>query len=615
MGAFALVLIWRDAHLPEAMVDAERALGGFANAGWRRIEAEGFRGSCAIDRETNNNPEAGAISPHALIVLFDGRFSLRCRQLLREKFPGVAVASPVDDAALLEHVWRADGAPIADLLHGDFAAAIYDRRLHRLWLLRSHSGARGLYVVQDNQRIAVATRASAALAAAGLPLREHPESIAAFFALRAPSAGAAYFKDVRALLPGVVCQFDAEDMHEAAIALPAASALPEFADDADAREAWLSVLSDAVAESLRNYRQPGVMLSGGLDSSALAAIGHDLRPDLLACSWILPGTPKSNEQLWIDATAAHLHLPTRSIEGDLDWPLARLSQWPVEDDGPPANPYCQLHQHLYRAAAAAGCDALMTGNFGDHLYPQADTGIVSGWKLHGAAWTLARYGTLLRQRGVRGLWQEPGWRTAIRGAGIARWAAPSWMLPDWRFALADRFGSMPPSAGADSAEAIQDAEFGRRFHCMHGIEMLAPYRDARVVEFAAALPAHFQYRPGQAKYLTREAMRTRLPESVRLRPKGGSLVAFFLRGVLEEEQRWVARLLDAADARWPNYISPQSLRVARERMRENLFTEPDLLLIWLCLSYELWWRAHWAGGPAVLASHVNSSSISEAFRD
>ncbi len=471
MGAFALVVDWRDAHLPEAVGRAERALGGFANAGWRRIEAEGLCCSCAVEPEKYNSPKVGAISPHSLIVLFDGRFSLRCRQFLREKFPGAAVASHFDDAALLEHAWHAGGAPIADVLNGDFAAAVYDRQLRRLWLLRSRSGARGLYIALDKQRIAVATRASAALAAARLPLREHPESIAAFFALRAPSAGATYFKDVRALLPGMVCQFDADGMHEAPIALPAARALPKFSDDAHAREAWLSVLSDAVAESLDNYRQPGVMLSGGLDSSALAAIGHDLRPDLLACSWILPGTPKSNEQLWIEATALHLHLPTRSIEGDLDWPLARISQWPVEDDGPPANPYCQLHQHLYRAAAAAGCDALMTGNFGDHLYPQADTGIVSGWKLHGAAWTLARYGSLLRQRGARAVWQEPGWRSAIRGAGIARWSAPSWMLPDWRLALADRFGSMPPTAGADGAEAIQDAEFGRRFHCMHGIEL------------------------------------------------------------------------------------------------------------------------------------------------
>jgi asparagine synthase (glutamine-hydrolysing) len=146
---------------------------------------------------------------------------------------------------------------------------------------------------------------------------------------------------------------------------------------------------------------------------------------------------------------------------------------------------------------------------------------------------------------------------------------------------------------------------------MFGIELLTPYRDPRVVDFAARLPAHYQYRSGQSKFLTREAMRALLPETVRTRPKSGSLAPFFRKGVLHQSASEVARLLDARDARWPQYVAPEAL----QRARKNPLTESDLLLIWLCISYELWWRAHSGSGPAVLASCVNRGGMSEALRD
>jgi hypothetical protein len=47
---------------------------------------------------------------------------------------------------------------------------------------------------------------------------------------------------------------------------------------------------------------------------------------------------------------------------------------------------------------------------------------------------------------------------------------------------------------------------------------------------------------------------------------------------------------------------------------ENPSSEADLLLIWLTLSYELWWRAHSDLGPAVLTSRrldVDAIGISQ----
>lgn len=610
MGAFVLAVDWAGVTISsEPMSRAELALGGFASAGWQRINAQGFSASRAISADVSD----WAIQ-RDLIVAMDGRFSLGCRTRLRAKLAGVAEAASCDDESLAALAWSVSGESAAAQFEGDFALAIFDVKQAQLWLMRSPSGARGLHFVFERDRVLVATRPSAALMVAGRSLREHSDSVAAYFALRAPPSGYGYFEGVTAMLPGATCSFDAHGMRAGQASAVAAKPKLQFADDAEAREAWLASLSAAVSEALSGWRQPGVMLSGGLDSSALAAIGMRSRTTLCAYSWTLPQTPAADEHEWIAATTRHLGLESRLFNGDHDWPLARLAHWPIEDDGPPANPYLWLQQHLYCVAESANCDALISGNFGDHLYPEAGAWMRSGLSDRGISWVLGQELKLLRQQGLSALWREPGWRRLARQDSIAAantWQAPHWLQPKWGAQLLGTLGTDTPGAGADSAEAIQDAELGRRFHAMHNIELLAPYRDPRVVAFAAALPAHYQYRNGQSKSLTREAMRGLLPESVRTRRKGGSLAPFFRIGVLQRSATEVTQLLDAPDARWPNYIMPSALRRARERA----FTESDLLLIWLCVSYELWWRSHWGRGGAVLASRVNRCEVSEAFRE
>jgi asparagine synthase (glutamine-hydrolysing) len=605
LSAFILAVDLRAAQVDAHLDEAERALAGFATVGWRRVSGLGFAGSSSGLDETR---------PYAAerLVFLDGTLSVRCRADLRASLAALLQSESSSDHALVVAAWSSWGAAAAQRLEGDFALAVFDCAPRQLWLMRSSGSARGLYFVVDDHRIFLATRPGAALHLAGRALRESPNSIAAFFALRAPPPGACYFEGVSAVVAGALHSFSPQD-HKVRESIPTKLISPlRFSDDIEAGAAWRATLVQAVTDALAAARQPGVMLSGGLDSSTLAALSKSADADLRAYSWRLPATPSSDECEWIEATCRHLDIDAEFVVGDADLPLARLSQWPVEDDGPPSNPYRWLQQHVFAVAAKRGCDTLITGNFGDHLYPAESAWLRSACADRGWAWSARELLGVLRHRGANALWRDPGWRAMLRGAtGSPSWKAPDWMQSDCIRMLYEVLGRLPPSARADSAEALQDAELGRRFHCLFGIELVAPYRDPRVIDFAAALPAHYQYRHGQSKWLTREIMRGALPEAVRSRPKAGSLAAFFRKGVLDRSAAEVAALLDAADARWPQYVAPEALR----RARENAFTEADLLLIWLCLSYELWWRAHWGSGPAVLASRVNRGDFFEAFRD
>lgn len=587
-----------------ALDRGESALGGFAPRGWQRRDVAGCAGSMA------RGVDGGFAADEHLQIFVDGRLSALSMDLLRARLQaaGIHAGDAASDAEWLLAACRALGAGDLPALHGDIAVAIVDTRTWSIVLLRGDGGGRGLHHARQGARIVIATRAVATLRAAGLALDERAEAIAAWFALRAPAPGDNYFHAVAAVPPGAVMMLDADGLHTRRVVAAMAPSRSRWGSDAEAIAAWRTVLLDAVGSALDAARRPGLMLSGGIDSTLLAVTGRALRADLRAYSWQLPATPAADEAEWIRTTRRALDIEGCLFDGDDDVPLARLRQWPVEDDGPLSNPYRWLQQSLFAAAAGDGCDVLMSGNFGDHLYPDAAAWWPSAIADRGWRWALAQQYRHLRDEGPRAWWRDPAWRGLVRGSRQPGWSAPAWMLPRWQAALRDWLGSEPPTTDARSAEAMQDAEFGRRFPCMHGIDLVMPYRDQRVVEFAAALPAHFQYRAGQAKWLGRELLRGVVPDALRQRPKGGSLAPLFRSGVMVQNAAAVTALLDAPDARWPRYVAPDALHRARSSSRD----EADLLLIWLCVSYELWWRAHWGLGPAVLASSVMQRTDSKA---
>ncbi len=173
---------------------------------------------------------------------------------------------------------------------------------------------------------------------------------------------------------------------------------------------------------------------------------------------------------------------------------------------------------------------------------------------------------------------------------------PQWLAETWQQPLQSAYVSARHPLLAVEAEL--DAELSRRHSTGFGLDLRFPYRDVEVIRFMAALPAHFSARGDTHKWITREAMRDRLPEQVRSRAKAGSLEPFFREAIFADASDVVQQLLRDPGARWPRYVKPERLWAAVAQAG----TESDLLLIWLAVSYELWWRAHAGLGPAVLAS-------------
>lgn len=550
---------------------ARSALTGFAPFGFDtsitahhvlvQARPRGGRGQARIDGD---------------LLVLDGELSADCRARLRRSLAPAPVDG--DDLVLIHGARQCFGERFAEHLQGRFALVLFDAREQTCWLLRDTLGERALHLRVDGARLIVATRASALLAAANLPMVENPASIAAYFALRAPAPGEGFWQGVQTVVAGECLRIHRGGLRSRRHAFTLSSQPLRFASDQEAVAAWRDVLSSACARTLADATQPALLLSGGIDSSALAVSSAALRRDLIACSWRLPDFPSADETAFVAATVAQLELPLIAITGTEDWPLARLDQWSVEDEAPLANPYQWLHQALFAQAAGQGVDVMLSGNFGDHLY--ADTLPNPGWRA-----------------GLRRLLQPmPSMLSGLRRLLRRYPASPDWLLDSWQRPLSAAYRDAPHGLLAPEAEL--DAELGRRLATSFGIDVQFPYRDPEVIRFMAALPALYSRRGETRKWITREMLREQLPESVRQRAKAGSLEAYFRHGVLGLAHAQVETLLRDPDARWPRYVKTDRLYAALAAPT----SESELLLLWLAISYELWWRAHQGSGPAVLAS-------------
>jgi asparagine synthase (glutamine-hydrolysing) len=451
----------------------------------------------------------------------------------------------------------------------------------------------------------LASEESALLRHPAVSSRLDDGSVARFFAARAPAPEATFFTDIKTLPPGHAMTVGSDQVRRWCYRQVTGQA-PCSCSDQEWTEQMREVLKECVCCRLRSTTTPAVLMSGGLDSTSVAALaarhlqetGAERR--LVTISWVFDETERADERQYIETMISHCRLDGQLIRGDDGWPLAQLETWPTNPNLPNQALYRRLTDRAYSAAHQAGVRVMLTGEYGDHLY--------FGW--------LYWLRDLLRAGRIADAWRliriELGdqnlplmlrcidlLRAAARVLGWhgRRPKAPSWLT---RFAL-DLVGpDLDTEIGAlgklrrDQARALLDP-YNAHSVCLEsanasraGIEVRTPYRDRRLVELALAMPAHLLYRRGWHKWIIREAMRGILPEPVRTRWQETSLAALCMRGLVEREQSSVARILDSDDAIWPQYVRADWLRhTLADQLR---ISGVAAVVIWSCICMELWRR-------------------------
>jgi len=179
------------------------------------------------------------------------------------------------DTEVIVHAYEQWGAEAFARFNGQWAVALYDRRKQELVLSRDRHGVRPLYYVEQGGRLYFASEVKALFAAPEVPRALDHVGLGEVFTFWAPLAPRTVFQHVRELEPGHSRVYRADGVIEdRAYWSPSYEPTSRFADVGEAAEAVREALERAVSLRMLRADVPvGSYLSGGLDSSLVAALG------------------------------------------------------------------------------------------------------------------------------------------------------------------------------------------------------------------------------------------------------------------------------------------------------------------------------------------------------
>src|SRR3954449_993651 len=221
-----------------------------------------------IDLETGDQPIAN--EDRSVHVVQNGEIYNHAELRKELEAQGHRMRTDHSDTEVLVHLYEQYGPAFAERLRGTFAVAIWDSRARGLVLARDRFGIKPLYWARLDGGLAFGSELKCLLPAPGFSREIDPDAVEAFLAFNSIPAPLAIYKSARKLPPGhyLVWQerSDTVTVERYARELPASTPRPATPGDV------LEALRDSVRAHLVSDVPVGVLLSGGVDSSALAAL-------------------------------------------------------------------------------------------------------------------------------------------------------------------------------------------------------------------------------------------------------------------------------------------------------------------------------------------------------
>jgi asparagine synthase (glutamine-hydrolysing) len=566
------------------------------------------------------------------LCLLDG-----CLDNARELSAELGVPGFASTEELLAASWRRWGPELLGRLRGDFALLIWDRSRRQGLLARDQLGVRSVFVHGGSESICFASEVRSLLALLPRTPAPDPVSLAHWVALSDRPGSATLFAGVRRLNPGAALLLDEDGVREAPYWAP------RFSDPGDRGEPELSrgirvALDRAVRRRIDPDRPTGVLMSGGLDSAAVAAVAAGAAPgQIYAYAGVFPDHPAVDETTQIAELREALHLPGVTAEvragGLLASAIDAIRAWGV----PPVGWGDFWVQPLLRAAARAGVQTVLGGDGGDELfgartYLLADR-LRAGHPLQAARLSLELPGAGYRppRRDVARMVGE----VALLGAlpyrlhellsrPLAGSDAPRWLRRQARRDLLDSSDPLAwkrlegPRWWAKIAHGLTRGieetgvfEQQRRTAASAGLEARHPLLDLDLVELGLCQPALATF----DRYLNRPVLRAAVaglvPDAVRLRPQKVLFDSLLVDCLAGPDGPAVRRLL-TDQAELGAYVDVRA--AARELLESDRYRREQpfrwMWQVWRLSTAECWLRAQATSGEIALPADLSTSAAS-----
>lgn len=531
---------------------------------------------------------------------------------------------------------------------GMFALAVWDCQARILYLARDRFGEKPLYFGWTGGHFAFASELKAIRTLPGFANPLCRAAIADYLTFNAVPAPRSIYEGIFKLEPGCLLRLAgtlppqppsqpiAAGESFGTVAIVRWWSLADMVEDAatdpidsetDAVDALEAQLRDSVRLQCLSDVPLGAFLSGGVDSSAIAALmqqasapvrtftvafedagfdesahakavarhlgtqHHELLLTSAETRAVIPGLPSMYDEPFADSSQVPTHLVCRAARehvtvalsgdggdelfGGYNRYLWALQVWNTTRRVP----------HAVRRAAA-GMLASASPRTWDVLLRHAAV-VRPGEKIHKLAQALRA------ERSVEDVYRRlvsewDGRPPVLREPGPAQkssWLAPGFRYPEAgvqdprsRMMYLDAVGYLPNDILCKVDRAAMAVS----------LETRAPFLDHRIAALAWRLPMRMKIRGKEGKWALRQVLYRHVPRELIERPKAGFAVpiAQWLRGPLRS---WAESLLDESQVRSDGYLRPEAIRLA---WKEHLSGQLDRSSrLWGVLMFQAWLRA------------------------
>jgi asparagine synthase (glutamine-hydrolysing) len=530
------------------------------------------------------------------------------------------------DGEIVLESYRRWGLDAPRHLEGAFAFAIWDAREQRVFCARDHLGIKPLVYYLSRGLLVCASEAEAVASARRVPRRINEGRIADFLVseLEGIDHTSTFFEGVERLAPAHLLVVNRDGHQLRRYWRPDVGTELRLDSDEAYAEAFSETFRQAVGSCLADAAEPGLLLSGGIDSGAIAAFGGLLAedgetPPLTTYSAIDEENDPSPETGCILDMITHLGVGARTISPAGIAVLTPSVRRSFFDCGEPFDSSMVVAGRLYAMAAEAGSRTVLDGVDGDivastsvpstylvrrghllrawressarqHLYPGAShplrvltTSTIRAWMPGG----MRRLASQLRNRQgrVKETIQESlidrdfAHQVDVAGRLEQLWNRSAADHGDDRWSAHVRTVTHPYVAVA--------LERYDRVAARHGIEARHPFFDLRLVKLCLSLPWDLKVRDGWTKFVLRLATKGKVLDAVRWRHDYGDVLWRPTSRVIAKEKSFLRSVLRDREDELGPYLDHTKLERVRQAIGGNLTDEQEVW-IWEASTLAMW---------------------------
>jgi asparagine synthase (glutamine-hydrolysing) len=549
------------------------------------------------------------------------------------------------DTETIIHLYEEYGRECVKRLRGMFAFAIWDRRRRVLFAARDRLGIKPFYYRWDGKTFLFGSEIKTILAYPEVEAEFNRSTLAEYLAFGYITGPKTMFAGIRKLMPG----------HTLELSEAGAMKIERYWDlttevDREPKpheyyvKTYRELLENAVQSHLMSDVPLGVFLSGGLDSSAVAALTTKIRGDQIQTFAVGYGEEAFSELPYAKQVAAHIGSNHHEIRLSREEFFGSLPQLIWHEDEPIVWPSSVALYYVARLARER-VTVVLTGEGSDET--------LAGYTRY--AWTLLNSKMDRTYRALMPSSLRESLRSALASAPLSasfrRKLEHTFLMRNgesWPSFYFDNFYSafsanelaelLTPEAAVAAGSAYDGSmevwerasELGSgdllhrllyadmnsyliellmkqdQMSMAASIESRVPFLDHPLVEFTARIPAGDQIKGLAGKFILKEAVEDLLPREIIYRKKMGFPTpwAYWLAGPQVAE---IERLLLEPRSEARELFRPEAIRRLFAEHRGGRRDHGNR--IWRLLNLELWQRVFLDGEPPLTVGASRSGAV------